>query len=93
MPVGMTAVMLRERFCFLCQHYLVPTGGLTVDLSPRYFVCLLWCRCEIHTFDCTYDGKSQDEKRHVYHKVNPKLSRCCNMPPSCVRFQSLGFTS
>lgn len=27
------------------------------------------CRCEIHTFDCTYDGVSQDPKRHHYHKV------------------------
>lgn len=23
--------------------------------------------CEVHTFDCTYDGKSID-KRHFYHK-------------------------
>lgn len=25
-------------------------------------------KCEIHTFDCTYDGKSIDP-RHIYHKV------------------------
>eukprot|EP00775_Hariotina_reticulata_P000751 gene751-biopygen1496 len=25
-------------------------------------------KCEIHTFDCTYDGTSRDVKRHFYHK-------------------------
>lgn len=24
--------------------------------------------CQIHTFDCTYDGKSIDPARHHYHK-------------------------
>eukprot|EP00775_Hariotina_reticulata_P004381 gene4381-4633_t len=26
-------------------------------------------QCDIHTFDCTYDGTSVDPQRHTYHKV------------------------
>ena len=25
--------------------------------------------CEVHTFDCTYDGASLDGERHTYHKI------------------------
>ena len=25
--------------------------------------------CEVHTFDCTYNGTSLDKKRHTYHKI------------------------
>ena len=32
-------------------------------------------QCEIHTFDCTYDGVSQRQGRHFYHKT-------CLGPPS-----------
>ena len=31
-------------------------------------------RCHVHTFDCTYAGRSIDAARHTYHKV---LFCCC----------------
>jgi hypothetical protein len=54
---------------------------LVLDDNVIVHVNCVTCRCEVHTFDCTFDGTSQDPSRHFYHKVSASMDTlfllCC----------------
>lgn len=62
----------RWRFCDLGR---VPTPCVVYSVGPvqqDYAFekeILSQTKCEVHTFDCTADGKSVDPNRHKFHKL------------------------